>query len=70
MKVETALDAGFLRLRGFEAAVTRIDVTFENDFGVGQAPYASTVRALTRRIGAPCTAPAMPTSSQPCGRMT
>ena len=26
---------------------------------------ASTVRALTRRIGAPCTAPAMPISSQP-----
>ena len=36
MKVETALDAGLLRLRGFEAAVTRIDVTLENDFGVGK----------------------------------
>src|SRR4029453_14140513 len=36
MKVETALDAGLLRLCGFETAVTRIDVTLENDFGVGQ----------------------------------
>ena len=29
----------------------------------------TTVRAFTRRIGAPCTAPAIPISSQPCGRI-
>src|SRR5262249_29680936 len=36
MKVETALNSGFLRFCSFEAAVTRIDIALENDFGVGQ----------------------------------
>ncbi len=36
MEVKAALNAGLFRLRSFETAVARIDVAFENDFGVGQ----------------------------------
>ena len=36
MEVEAALDAGVLRLLGLEAAVARIDVAFEHQFGVGE----------------------------------
>ena len=37
MEVKAALHAGFFRLRGFKAAVARIDVAFQADLGVGQA---------------------------------
>ena len=34
MKVVTALDAGLFGFGGFKTAVSRIDITFENDFSV------------------------------------
>src|SRR4029077_4077946 len=37
VKMKAALDTGLLRLCGFEAPVTRIDITFEHDFSVGES---------------------------------
>src|SRR4029077_5054204 len=34
VKMKAALDTGLLRLRGFEAPVARVDVTFEHDFSI------------------------------------
>ena len=67
MEVEAALHAGVLRLLGLEAAVARIDVAFEHQFGVGERHRRRPSAHFTMRIGEPCTAPAMPISSQPIG---
>ena len=36
MKMVAALHAGILRLLGFESAITRMDITFENQLSVGE----------------------------------
>src|SRR5438093_10915391 len=37
MEMEAALNASLFRFGSFEAAVARIDVTLEDDFGIGKA---------------------------------
>ena len=63
-----ALYAGLFGFLGFEAAVARIDIAFEHNFGIGQRHGVYRAR-LTSRTGAPCTAEAMPISSHPIGRI-